>query len=470
MSGSIPQKLRVGPMVLADDNMNRKVVELYAASANSQTKYTSGDRLLFNIPSYQKGFIDFSKSYMKFQAKVTNSSPTSGKVVFYDNIPVFDRVLIRGGNGVVLEDIQAYQNLERIQMLLKSKNDLESDNINGNYTIKPDQVTDIVLAAKQEKSVGYIKKLHSGIFSNEDYLFPVHRVGGGLELELDIASKATVLRGATRESINNWNDSSFEITNVKFVFSLLTVSDDFLSKYNNMSNNSELVLPITTFQRHISTFASGEIEPVIFINSAKKEVRRAYSVFTKNMTTIQDAPLAATAYSAGPPVIEATPLGTGIQYPRFLKGTSDDNQTCVRFIHKYQDRQFPENYVNATLDGAGVVTDQTNLLAHALTNIPPEKTKMSPYLASLSKLHDSGIRSIFEEEFMIVQDFRSSDDKGVINSLNMNMNSSPLILEVKMNKADTSGVATSVQTYLELSSDVVIGSDGGMSIVTKAAL
>ena len=35
MSGSIPQKLRVGPMVLADDNMNRKVVELYAASANS---------------------------------------------------------------------------------------------------------------------------------------------------------------------------------------------------------------------------------------------------------------------------------------------------------------------------------------------------------------------------------------------------------------------------------------------------
>ena len=73
MSGSIPQKLRVGPMILADDIMHRKVVELYAASANSQTKYTSGDKLLFYIPSYQRGFIDFSKSYMKFEAKITNS-------------------------------------------------------------------------------------------------------------------------------------------------------------------------------------------------------------------------------------------------------------------------------------------------------------------------------------------------------------------------------------------------------------
>jgi hypothetical protein len=95
---------------------------------------------------------------------------------------------------------------------------------------------------------------------------------------------------------------------------------------------------------------------------------------------------------------------------------------------------------------------------------------MSPYLASLSKVGGFDVRSIFEEEFMIVQDFRSSDDKGVINALNMNVNSSPLILELKMNKTDTSGAATSVQTYLEMSSEVVIASDGGMSIVTKAAL
>jgi hypothetical protein len=95
---------------------------------------------------------------------------------------------------------------------------------------------------------------------------------------------------------------------------------------------------------------------------------------------------------------------------------------------------------------------------------------MSPYLATLSSVGGNNIRSIYEEQFMIVQDFRSSDDKGIINSLNMNLNSSPLILELKMSMPDTSGIATNVNSYLELSSEVIISADGGMSIVTKAAL
>lgn len=451
MSGALPQKLRVGPMILADDNMHRKVTELYAASANSQTKYTSGDKLLFNIPSYQKGFIDFSKSYMKFEAKIINSASGHGKVCFYDNIPIFDRVLIRGGNGVVLEDIQSYQNLERIQMLLKSKMELESQNINGNYTISPANVTSAKIAAKQEAGVGYIKKIHSGMFAQDDYLFPIHRVAGGLELELDLATKSSVLRAATSESTNSYDNSSFEISNVKFVFSLLSVSDEFLSKYNSMSNNNELLLPITTYQRHISTYSASEVEPVIFINSAKKDVKRAFTVFTKPLSAIQ------------------TNITTPKQQPFFRKGTSDTTQSCSRFIHKYQDRQYPENYVGANTDGNGVVKDQNVLLAHVMTNISPESAKMSPYLATLSTTVGASFKNVYEEEFLIVQDFRSSDDKGVINALNMNFNSSPLILELKMSKVDTENTATNVNSYLELSSEVVIGQSGEMSIVTKSA-
>jgi hypothetical protein len=106
-------------------------------------------------------------------------------------------------------------------------------------------------------------------------------LGGGLELELDIASKNSILRAATTSASNDYVNCSFVITNVKFVFSLFSVSDDFLSKYNSMSNNSELVLPITTFQKHVPTYSRSEVEPVIFINSAKKDVGRAYTVFTK---------------------------------------------------------------------------------------------------------------------------------------------------------------------------------------------
>jgi hypothetical protein len=151
------------------------------------------------------------------------------------------------------------------------------------------------------------------------------------------------------------------------------------------------------------------------------------------------------------------------QHPHFLKGTSDGSQACTRFLHRYQDRSYPENYVQATIDKSDQsVIDQTNLL----TNISPEKTKMSPYLATLSSVGTNS-RCIYEEQFMIVQDFRSSDDKGVINALNMNFYSSPLISELKMNKVDTS--STNVNSYLELSSEVVISADGDMSIVSISA-
>jgi hypothetical protein len=71
-------------------------------------------------------------------------------------------------------------------------------------------------------------------------------------------------------------------------------------------------------------------------------------------------------------------------------------------------------------------------------------------------LTNGDIKCIYEEQFMIVQDFRSLDDKGGINALNMNYNSSPLILELKMSKPDASSTATLVNTYLELSSEIVV--------------
>jgi hypothetical protein len=180
---------------------------------------------------------------------------------------------------------------------------------------------------KQEKGLGYIKTLHLCLFSNsnEDYLFPIHREAGSMELELDIASKASILRAATEgvdSSANKYEEARFEISNVKFVFSLLSVSDEFLSKYKTMSNNNELVLLITTFQRQVSKYSASEVEPAIFINSAKKDVRRACTVLNKMLTTIQAVP------AAGKFVI---------QQPSFVKGTGDGDQICTRFIHKYQD-------------------------------------------------------------------------------------------------------------------------------------
>jgi hypothetical protein len=173
------------------------------------------------------------------------------------------------------------------------------------------------------------------------------------------------------------------------VFSLLSVSDDFLSKYNSMTNSNELILPVTSFQRHISTYSASEIEPIIFVNSAKKDVKRMYTVFSKNRTAVQ-------------PFITGTRV---IQYPEFRKGTNNSKQRLARFQTRYQDVNYPEQHVSSSVNSLGRVTDQNKLLEHLLTNISPEIAHKSPYIASLSTTETLKIRSIFEQELILVTDY-----------------------------------------------------------------
>eukprot|EP00959_Pyramimonas_sp_CCMP1952_P129302 2703737-Pyramimonas_sp.AAC.1 len=66
---AIPRKLLAPNVPLGDDSFEKRVVDLYAASANSTQRYSSGDRLLFQIPNYQRSFLDMSKSFLKFDLK-----------------------------------------------------------------------------------------------------------------------------------------------------------------------------------------------------------------------------------------------------------------------------------------------------------------------------------------------------------------------------------------------------------------
>ena len=71
---AIPRKLLAPNMPLGDDSFEKRVVDLYAASASSATKYNSQTKILFQIPNYARSFIDFSKSFLKFDLKTTASS------------------------------------------------------------------------------------------------------------------------------------------------------------------------------------------------------------------------------------------------------------------------------------------------------------------------------------------------------------------------------------------------------------
>eukprot|EP00959_Pyramimonas_sp_CCMP1952_P023163 487130-Pyramimonas_sp.AAC.1 len=129
---ALPRKLLAPSLPLGSDSFEKRVVNLYAAAANSQTKYQSGDRLLFQFPNYARSFIDFNKSFLKFDLKVANGTGES-VVRVCDNLPIFERLQVRVG-AKNLEDIDSYYSLEKILTnTYKTKEDRKQSQFYGDF-------------------------------------------------------------------------------------------------------------------------------------------------------------------------------------------------------------------------------------------------------------------------------------------------------------------------------------------------
>lgn len=414
---AIPRKLLAPNVPLGDDSFEKRVVDLYAASANSQTKYSAGDHLLFQIPNYQRSFLDMSKSFIKFDLKVTTDD---GVVMVQAGLPIFERMQVRVG-AKSIEDIDSYFTLEKIMNNL-TKTAADKELMGDMYGDHSD--TDTAIGGLQASTYTYLKKLYSGVLGNEEYLFPIHRLntGNSLEIEFTLANNAIAMKKVSGLPAVY----SYEISNVKFQLCLLKVSDAFFNKYNSLANSNELVLPMTTYRRHVANIATGQTEPVIFVTDNSKNLKRTYTVFRQNPSA----------------------MGTTNQ-PNFLKGEVDVSNKLLRYQYKYMSRSFPESPSEVTSGNHNI------FLANVLTN---SKNSLSDRIPA--------IVSTYETNFMLVQDYTYSDDE-IINGLNINASGSPLILELKFSGA---GVATTVETFTESSLDLVLDSNGNASIVQKTKM
>ena len=393
---ALPKKLLAPSLPLGSDSFEKRVVNLYAAAANSQTTYQSGDRLLFQFPNYARSFIDFNKSFLKFDLKVTNGAGNS-VVRVCDNLPIFERLQVRVG-AKNLEDIDSYYSLEKILTNIhKTKEDRTVSQFYGDYANEIRAVDahglipEASIAAIQASTANYTKRLYSGVLNNTDYLFPIHRLntGNALEIELTLAHNNIALKEVTH---GDHSDAKFEISNVKFQLTLLKVSDAFFNKYNQLANNNELVLPMVSYKRHVSNIASGQTEPVVFVNSNAKNLKKTYTVFRNS------------------------PSAIGVeQQPVFLKGSlNDPNNQLLRYQYKYMSRNFPEDKVEASKVG-----DQTSIFMNFLTNTHDNMTNNLP-----------AITRLWSQMLILSQNFTYSEDD-MINGLNINASGSPLILEMK---------------------------------------
>eukprot|EP00854_Cymbomonas_tetramitiformis_P032717 gene32717-41629_t len=83
-----------------------------------------------------------SQTFLRFLA-----TSTSANNLFKDGIPVFNRILIKSGNGSVIEDITDFHLLERVFNLLKDTTSKSvDDTLEGYYDSKIDS-TGLTVAA-----------------------------------------------------------------------------------------------------------------------------------------------------------------------------------------------------------------------------------------------------------------------------------------------------------------------------------
>lgn len=416
---SVPRTLVPKRASMGDGAFTRNIIDVFPAAANSQTKYGPGDRLLIQFGNYPRSFIDWSRSFIKFDLKTTTADGAKSCRVA-NGLPIFDRVVTRIG-GKVIEDLESYAVLEKLMNnTYKTLADKSDNLLLGEYGV----ASHATVTAAQKAKHAYIKQLYAGV-CNKEYLFPIHALNSGnaLEFEMTMASVAQCVIDTSADA-----SPSYEISNVRVQLSLLRVSDDFFERFNAASAQSDLVLPMTLHRRHQHHISAGEVNPVLFINEPSKSLSKTMTVFRKPPTAV-------------------TTTATSHQ-PLFVKSLAD-SEKLLRYQMKYGSRSFPA----APLETAG--NDHNVFLATALAalDIDPLGVGSLPAMAPLYTSADG---------FVVAASYEY--DPKIVSGLNTAASSLPLTLEMTFSANAASVVC---ETFTETFGELVIDGNGNINLSAK---
>ena len=108
----MPQQLLSLPKVKGLKGVDTRIHRIYPTNASGATEFVPEgglNRIIFSIPAYKNGFYNPQRSFFHFKAK-TNAVTTN----FNAGLPVINRMVLRTGNGMLIEDIQDYSVIQRI--------------------------------------------------------------------------------------------------------------------------------------------------------------------------------------------------------------------------------------------------------------------------------------------------------------------------------------------------------------------
>jgi hypothetical protein len=292
MSKAVPSKMlpmseTMGADAFRDITVER--VKLQPIGVNAATAYTPAalNKIHFRIPAYSASFLDNSRTFLSFTVQTTGTDLTSThNAVFGNGLPIFNRMLIKSSNGLVIEDITQYHLLTRLFTLLSTEEEYRIQE--GVYGVDDPDVT---VGNQLLTGLKYTIQFDHGLLDRKLKSFlPLFMMGQGyaIDVELFLSSPAECLRlqgsgGTTPSGV------SYSLTNPIMNLALLKMDNQLCSRYNAIAcdPNESIVIPFTTFRCHVHTINSQT--SVVHINDASTNVRRIWSIFTPVSQSVSNA-------------------------------------------------------------------------------------------------------------------------------------------------------------------------------------
>lgn len=372
---ALPSEFISFPKPQAIKDLSSKTVNVTPANATSQDvfKHSTNNRILFNVPSYSdKAWLNPQKSFISFHARTSDGATSSPEgVLFKDGLPIFERLVVKAGNGVVLEDISNYADLSR---LMANFDKPSNGHLTGDYRGNQSAPLEVTRKASNLSGKTFIHRLKSGVFGEKSFIpIGLFNTSGGyaFSIELYLSPDALALQ-ATGE---------YSLENVSLQLEICEMPQETAERFNeSIRQDQRVALPYSTYTAHRAYIPSNNTQAQLTINQQAKNVSQVMTVMKSNDSSMT-----------------------------YLGGSST-------VIGSYQYRYGMDHYPLQKAE----LKDSTLALANAM--------------ASMGMLHSDEVLANLEFEasdFALVQSFNKTQD-AMMNGLNTANSGAPIELELSL--------------------------------------
>jgi len=454
---ALPIEMFAPTLPQAYEGLKTKVIELQPANATGTTKFgaNGANRIMFNLPAYPNAYLQTSRSFLSFRGKVKCGSTNSNghSVAFKDGLPVFERLVVRGGNGVLLEDIRDYEVIERMLSNLDDWNHIYADSHEiGDFRAQRDATGlkgEIFMAGAanagkyggtengidfQEKT--YRKPLISGIFGkDQDKALPIGLMsatgGFAFQVELYLNSNEKVCEDLNESGVEQ---PTYELSDVKLTLSLLETPADVYARLNaRLVQNDRYVLPFKRLQSHKHYLDATGTKFNINIHESAKNVERLMAVMRPQGGNKLD----------------------------FVGGADSDHKIKM-FQTRYGTMYHPQAPIEVMSE-----KDSTLMLSHALAGMDMLEAGQ-PLLGTWFDYGTGGTANKCVRweytDFMLLQSYKTSKDE-VANGLNSLSSGAPIVLDLTFSTRAATAEALEMLVFMVEDQKMVLGNGGSIALM-----